>query len=153
MKKHFFKLVLACTLITVLLSCSSDDDNSSVNTDTSQIVSAAQSGTWSITSFVDSGNDETNHFTGYAFTFGSNEVLTAVNGDSTVIGTWSVTTDDSNDDNPSGDVDFNIGFASPTDFTDLTDDWDIVTVTSTTISLIDVSGGNGGTDTLVFQKN
>ncbi|MEE1896908.1 hypothetical protein V1389_01080 [Flavobacterium rakeshii] len=153
MKKHVLKLMLACTLITVLLSCSSDDDNSSVSTDTSQIVSAAQSGTWSITSFVDSGNDETNHFTGYAFTFGSNGVLTAVNGDTTVTGTWSVTTDDSNDDNPSGDVDFNIAFASPADFVDLTDDWDIVTVTSTTISLIDVSGGNGGTDTLVFQKN
>lgn len=153
MKKHVLKLMLACTLITVLLSCSSDDDNSPVNTDTSQIVSAAQSGTWSITSFVDSGNDETNHFTGYAFTFGSNGVLTAVNGDTTVTGTWSVTTDDSNDDNPSGDVDFNIAFASPADFVDLTDDWDIVTVTSTTISLIDVSGGNGGTDTLVFQKN
>ncbi|MUV03565.1 hypothetical protein GN157_07565 [Flavobacterium rakeshii] len=145
--------MLACTLITVLLSCSSDDDNSPVNTDTSQIVSAAQSGTWSITSFVDSGNDETNHFTDYAFTFGSNGVLTAVNGDTTVTGTWSVTTDDSNDDNPSGDVDFNITFASPADFVDLTDDWDVVTVTSTTISLIDVSGGNGGTDTLVFQKN
>ncbi|KGO84349.1 hypothetical protein Q763_00970 [Flavobacterium beibuense F44-8] len=153
MKKHVLKLMLACTLITVLLSCSSDDDNSPVNTDTSQIVSAAQSGTWSITSFVDSGNDETNHFTGYAFTFGSNGVLTAVNGDTTVTGTWSVTTDDSNDDNPSGDVDFNIAFASPADFVDLTDDWDIVTVTSTTISLIDVSGGNGGTDTLMFQKN
>ena len=36
---------------------------------------------------------------------------------------------------------------------DLTDDWDVVSHTATTISLIDVSGGNGGTDTLVFTKN
>jgi hypothetical protein len=61
--------------------------------------------------------------------------------------------DDSNDDSPSNDLDFNIGFTAPANFADLTDDWDIVTYSDTTISLIDISGGNGGTDTLVFTKN
>ena len=153
MKKHVLKLMLACTLI-ISAACSSDDDNSSVNNDLSEIISMAQSGSWKISSYVDSGNDETNHFTGYNFTFGNGGVLTATNGDATYAGTWSVTNDDdSNDDNPSGDVDFNIAFTSPADFADLTDDWHIVQVTTTTISLIDVSGGNGGTDTLVFVKN
>jgi len=69
------------------------------------------------------------------------------------VGTWSVSTDDSNDDNPSNDLDFNIAFGSPADFLDLTDDWDVTTYSSTTISLIDVSGGNGGTDVLIFTKN
>ncbi|WP_417350430.1 hypothetical protein [Flavobacterium alkalisoli] len=154
MKKHVLKLMLACTLIISAAACSSDDDNSFVNNDLSEIISMAQSGSWKISSYVDSGNDETNHFTGYNFTFGSGGVLTATNGDATYTGTWSVTNDDdSNDDNPSGDVDFNIAFTSPADFADLTDDWHIVQVTATTISLIDVSGGNGGTDTLVFVKN
>ena len=49
--------------------------------------------------------------------------------------------------------DFNIAFSSPADFADLTDDWDIVQFTSVRIELIDVSGGNGGTDKLVFEKN
>jgi putative transposase len=39
------------------------------------------------------------------------------------------------------------------DFDDLSDDWDIVSIDATTINLIDVSGGNGGTDRLTFKKN
>ena len=107
---------------------------------------------WQVTGHY-SGTDETNHFTGYNFTFSNGGVLTATNGSNTVTGTWSVLNDDSNDDSPSNDLDFNIGFTAPANFADLTDDWDIVSYSETTISLIDVSGGNGGTDTLVFTKN
>lgn len=156
MRKLILNFALAGVLCSgSLMSCSSDDDSASVNNaNITEVVNAAQNGTWRITSFIDSGNDETNHFTNYNFTFGNNGVLTAVNGDTTQTGTWSVTDDDSSDDDsPSNDVDFNIGFTSPADFADLTDDWDIVEVTAAKISLIDVSGGNGGTDTLVFEKN
>lgn len=45
-------------------------------------------------------------------------------------------------------------FSSPTVFADeLTDDWDIISYTDTKIQLVDVSGGNGGTDYLTFEKN
>ncbi|GAA4037859.1 hypothetical protein GCM10022386_24650 [Flavobacterium cheonhonense] len=132
--------------------CSSDD-NSSSSQDPTPVINAATQGTWRVTSYVDSGTDETNHFTGYNFTFSNGGVLTATNGSNTVTGTWSVLNDDSNDDSPSNDLDFNIGFTAPANFADLTDDWDIVTYSDTTISLIDISGGNGGTDTLVFTKN
>jgi hypothetical protein len=53
----------------------------------------------------------------------------------------------------SGDIDFNIFFASPVDFSELSEDWDIITNTGTKIELIHVSGGNGGTDLLTFEKN
>lgn len=53
----------------------------------------------------------------------------------------------------SGDIDFNIFFASPADFAELTEDWDIITHSATKIELIHVSGGNGGTDLLTFEKN
>ncbi|MFY8008882.1 MAG: hypothetical protein ACOVNW_04250, partial [Flavobacterium sp.] len=129
------------------------DDNSSSSQDPTPVINAATQGTWRVTSYVDSGTDETNHFTGYNFTFSNGGVLTATNGSNTVTGTWSVLNDDSNDDSPSNDLDFNIGFTAPANFADLTDDWDIVTYSDTTISLIDISGGNGGTDTLVFTKN
>ena len=148
------KLLLIPTLLCVLMlnvKCSSSDDNSSTNP--TAVINTATSGTWRITSFVDSGNDETNHFTNYNFTFATGNVLTATNGPNTYTGSWSVTSDDSGDDNPSGDVDFNILFASPADFADLTEDWHIVSYSATTISLNHVSGGNGGTDTLVFTKN
>lgn len=138
-------------MLNVASMCSSDDSSSSP--DPTPVINTATQGTWRITSYVDSGTNETNHFTGYNFTFDASNVLTATNGTNTYTGTWSVVVDNTNDDNPSSDLDFNIAFASPADFADLTDDWDVVSYTATTISLIDVSGGNGGTDTLVFTKN
>jgi hypothetical protein len=153
MKKLFLIPILLCLFMLNVASMCSSDDNSSSSQDPTPVINAATQGTWRVTSFVDSGTDETNHFTGYNFTFSSGGVLTATNGSNTVPGTWSVTNDNSNDDNPSNDLDFNITFSAPANFVDLTDDWDIVSYSNTTISLIDVSGGNGGTDTLVFTKN
>ena len=145
--------MLFCLFMLNVASMCSSDDNSSSSQDPTPVINAATQGTWRVTSYVDSGTDETNHFTGYNFTFSNGGVLTATNGSNTVTGTWSVLNDDSNDDSPSNDLDFNIGFTAPANFADLTDDWDIVTYSDTTISLIDISGGNGGTDTLVFTKN
>jgi hypothetical protein len=153
MKRLILIPALFCLFMLNVASMCSSDDNSSSSTDPTPVINIASQGTWRITSYVDSGTNETNHFTGYNFTFGASSVLTATNGTNTYTGTWSVVTDNSNDDNPSSDLDFNIFFASPADFADLSDDWDVVSSTATTISLIDVSGGNGGTDTLVFTKN
>ena len=152
MKRLFLIPGLFCLfMLNVASMCSSDDNSSS--TDPAPVINTAAQGTWRISSYVDSGNNETSNFAGYNFTFGPSNVLSATNGTNTYNGTWSVTADSSNDDNPSSDLDFNIAFASPANFADLTDDWDVVSHTATTISLIDVSGGNGGTDTLVFTKN
>jgi hypothetical protein len=153
MKRLILITVLFCLFMLNVASMCSSDDNSPSSTDPTPVITIVSQGTWRITSYVDSGTNETNHFTGYNFTFGDSSLLTATNGTNTYTGTWSVVTDTTNDDNPSSDLDFNIAFASPVDFADLTDDWDIVSYTATTISLIDVSGGNGGTDTLVFTKN
>jgi hypothetical protein len=37
-------------------------------------------------------------------------------------------------------------------FDEFNDDWDVVTYNNTRVELFDVSGGNGGTDYLTFQK-
>jgi hypothetical protein len=153
MKKVILIPMLFCLfMLNVASMCSSDDDSSS-SADPTPVINAATQGTWRVTSYVDSGNNETSDFTGYNFTFATGGALTATNGTNSYSGTWSVTGDDSTDDSPSNDLDFNISFAAPANFADLTDDWDIVSYSATTISLIDVSGGNGGTDTLVFTKN
>jgi hypothetical protein len=47
----------------------------------------------------------------------------------------------------------NIVFTSPDDFEDLTEDWDFISETSSKMELIHISGGNGGTDYLTFEKN
>ncbi|NDV43652.1 hypothetical protein GTK07_09985 [Muricauda sp. 40Bstr401] len=115
----------------------------------------ALSGDWVITYFFDTDKEETSNFNGYTFKFNADGTLVASNGTTDVNGTWSITDSNSSDDdsNKDSDVDFNILFASPNNFEDLSDDWDIVSFTSTRIELIDVSGGNGGTDKLVFEIN
>mgnify|MGYP006978330164 FL=1 len=161
MKKVFnlgFLLMLSFSLMSSM--CSTDDDDGSTNNNSQQIAeieSTAQSGAWRITNFNDSGQNETSDFNGYEFTFNTIGSLVATNGSNTITGTWSVTDDsNSNDDSSSNDdIDFNIFFPVPesSDFEDLNDDWDIVSTSSTKIELIDISGGNGGTDTLTFEKN
>ena len=161
MKKIFnlgFLLMLSFSLMSAM--CSSDDDDGSPNNNSQQIAeieSIAQSGTWRITNFNDSGQNETSDFNDYDFTFNSDGSLVATNGSNTLTGTWSVTDDSNSSDDSSSDddVDFNIFFPVPenSDFEDLNDDWDVVSTTSTRIELIDVSGGNGGTDMLTFERN
>ncbi|WP_282042446.1 hypothetical protein [Winogradskyella flava] len=158
-RKWFYRSLFVLSLAAMILACSYDDDdqNDDNSQEISQIENNVQSGTWRVSSYIDSGDNETSDFNGYNFTFGTDGALVATNGTITYNGTWSVTdssnsSDDSNSDN---DIDFNIFFPVPddNDFEDLNDDWDIVSHNSTTLSLMDVSGGDGSTDTLVFQKN
>ncbi|MEN9928494.1 MAG: hypothetical protein RLZZ231_415 [Bacteroidota bacterium] len=143
--------ILGCVLILNTASTCSNDDNSSSSNQT-QVTNTVVSGTWKITLYNDSGTVKTTNFSGYNFTFGANNALVASNTTNNYTGTWSVTDSNSNDDSLS-DLDFNIAFTTPANFQDLTDDWDIVSRTDNKIELIDVSGGNGGTDYLTFEKN
>ena len=151
MKNTFFipTILLCLAGLFSLASCSNDDssdDNSVTN-----VQNTVQSGTWHISSFIDSGDDETNHFNGFTFTFADNNVLTASNGTVTYSGTWSIDDDNSNDDSID-DLHFNILFNLSNDFEELNEDWHIVSRTSTRIELTHISGGNGGTDFLTFEK-
>ncbi len=153
MKSLFFKCILVFVLFFSFSSCSNDDDDNS-NSDTNQtnIENTVQAGTWRVTNFIDSGDDETNNFSGYTFTFNASNSLVAENGNTTNNGSWSITDSNSSDDSMD-DLDFNISFASPQDFEELSEDWDIISRIDTKIELIHVSGGNGGTDYLTFEKN
>ncbi len=152
MKKIKIISVLALLFMLNVASMCSDDGDSPTNVNKTQVIITVVSGTWRITNYVDSGVNETTNFTGYNFTFASNNVLTAVGNGLTTSGTWSVTDSNSNDDTLN-DLDFNIAFTAPANFVDLTNDWAIFSRTGTKIQLIDVSGGNGGTDYLTFEKN
>ncbi len=158
MKK--FILLLAMPLLTFFLTqCSSDNTDEDLQDPAivaQAVADLAISGTWVINSYIDSGTDETSDYNGYTFSFNADGSLVADNGSTTVTGTWSVTADDSSDDDDydsNDDIDFNIFFASPPVFEELTDDWDIVSRSSTRIELIDISGGDGSTDTLIFVKS
>ena len=148
-RMQFLPTILIC--LSGIFSLASCSNNDTVAPAPSVIVDNAQSGTWRITSFIDSGKDETSHFSGFTFTFDDNGKLTSTNGSVSYTGTWGVTNSNSGDDSP-GNQDFHILFNLSNDFKDLSEDWQIVSQSSGRIELIHVSGGNGGTDYLTFEK-
>lgn len=154
--------VIVFSLVFVLGSCGSTDDNDNstagggsgggtggnVNTQIDELKTIMASGSWIVTFYFDTDHEETNNFTTFSFVFNPQGSLSASNGIDTNNGTWSVTPDSSGD----GDIDFNISFASPPDFAEISDDWDVVSYTNDKLELTDVSGGNGGTDFLTFER-
>lgn len=143
-------LFMATTLI--LASCASEESVTEIATDidVTEVTEIMSSDNWYISSFIDSDQDETNDFTGYEFAFTEDGTVVAIKGTTSITGTWSV--NHSNDDDSPSDPDFNLFFAGSDLFEDLNDDWDIINYTPVKIELINVSGGNGGTDYLTFKK-
>ncbi len=109
-------------IIFVLLFVLACDDDSPKDSSQKTVVATITSGSWRITSFVDSGTDETSN-------------------------------DNNSDDDTLSDLNFFLNFATPDDFTELNEDWDIIELTDIQLKLQHISGGNGGTDLLTFQKN
>ncbi|MCH7680342.1 hypothetical protein IID10_13430, partial [candidate division KSB1 bacterium] len=100
-------------------------------------------GLWSVASYTDDGIDETTDYNGYQINFDANGTVIADNGTS-INGTWSV-------ENSGNILVLNFGNSIP--FDEFNDDWDVISVSNTQVVLQDVSGGNGGTDILTFEKN
>lgn len=146
----FLKIVLVVFLSIVFSDCTSDDTTPSNEVIMSQIETAVKTGSWRITNYNDSGKDETADYAGYEFAFNENGSLVATKDAITVNGNWSITNESSDDDD---DLDFNIAFSAPELFTELTDDWDVKSNSTTKIELMDVSGGNNTTDLLTFERN
>lgn len=138
-------LIFAIISIFAFTSCEDDSNNTNVGTPT-DVNNTVQTGEWVITYFYDTDSEETSNYSGYAFTFNEDGTLTAIKSSTTVTGTWSTGTDDST-------TKMIISFASPDMFEELSDDWHVIERTSTKIRLEDVSGGDGGTDYLTFEKN
>lgn len=139
----------------VIISCSNDNSNANDagTMDADAVKNAVISGDWQISYYFDTDKEETLEYAGFVFNFNLDGSLIATDGSTALSGAWSITvSDNGTDDLRDDDVDFNILFASPVKFEKLTDDWEIKTYSANKIELIDVSGGNGGTDFLTFQK-
>jgi len=147
MKKLKLTAILACIfMVNVASMCSSDDNSSSSSsTTTTQVTTTVTNGNWSVTRYNENGANHNSYFTGYAFTFASNGSLTAV-GSSNQSGSWSTYTD-------SGKTKMDISF-SATDgpFESISDDWDVLSATSSKVELKHTSGGDGSIDYLTFEK-
>ena len=167
MRATIFKSAIPLVLMLLISSCSLFDFDFPIDppnppdpvdtTSTPDIVNIVQAGEWQITYFNDSGNNETAHFSGFSFSFNDDGSLAATSGMVTHTGLWNITDDhgnsnDDDDNHHSDDIDFNIDFNSPDHFEELSEDWDIISITDTRIELIHISGGNGGIDYLTFER-
>jgi len=142
-------ILLSIGLLTMATACSKWQNNQQ------QITKISTDGTWSISSYIDDGDDETADFSTFRLYFMESGVLHGTDllssSSSPYEGTWSLTDSNSNDDSLD-DLDFNMNFNVGNKLDDLSDDWDIISYTDTEIKLIDVSGGGGGTDYLTLTK-
>ncbi|MEN9743783.1 MAG: hypothetical protein RLZZ65_1588 [Bacteroidota bacterium] len=120
-----------------------------------QINKSINDGSWIVSNYIDDGNDETADFATFRFDFLEDGTLNATDllssNSNPYTGTWSISDSNSNDDSLD-DLDFNINFNVNNKLDDISDDWDIISQSETEIKLIDVSGGNGGTDYLTLTK-
>ncbi|RYY71357.1 MAG: hypothetical protein EOO13_03460 [Chitinophagaceae bacterium] len=141
--KHTFPFLLAALLLLAITSCSKSDDERGAST---AVATSLRSGTWRVTTYSDNGADETTDFNSFTFIFTNSGTVTATNSILTANGTWSTGIDDSKHK-------LNLNFSSPAFFSEISEDWEIVSQSSTQVSLRHVSGGSGEIDLLVFQKN
>lgn len=143
--KIMIKLFLPFLILSSLfISCNQNEPASPLSP--SSVSSTLSSGTWRITYYYDSDHEETNSFTGYNLAFNSNGTVLATKNATEINGVWSTLNDDSQ-------VKLVLAFSAGTEFSELSDDWHVLERTNTRIGLRDISGGNGGTDYLTFEKN
>ncbi|WP_273565818.1 hypothetical protein [Maribacter halichondriae] len=116
------------------------DGDSSGNTGT--LASILADGLWVVGSYTEDADDQTSNYSGYTFNFNSDGTAVADNG-SITNGIWSPQNSDS-------ELLLNFGNTSPLD--EFNDTWDVISVSDTQVEVRDVSGGNGGTDTLILIK-
>ena len=87
--KHLKNTLIPLMVLVLLISACSKADEPPA---TSPIMKQVK---WKVSYYGDNGANETNAYTGYVFTFNSNGNVTAVKGTSTVNGTWSPGTKES----------------------------------------------------------
>lgn len=155
MKKLFlYPLLFGVFLLNVAGTCCADDPEvvSIAKNDWKQLNAIISEGTWKVTYFINKNSNLTSQYTGYNFTFGTNEILTSDNGSNTFTGNWSVVKSNSIDDNSDNDLDFSISFSSPETLMELSEHWDITEIAETKFRLKSKSGNGDGINYLTFEK-
>lgn len=102
-----------------------------------KIEKSVTEGTWRITRFIDSGDDETSDYATATLTFNNDGTLVLTKG-SSYSGTWSITKDSGSDDDSSDDSDMDFNLSLPVPHESLSDDWHIVNHSDSKITLEDL---------------
>ena len=121
------------------------DDDDDHNADTVIVSNILIEGKWIVANYNDSGENETADFEGWELEFFDNGGVVARKGEMVIDGNWEEFIDD-------GIQKLALDFNQDVPFNEFNDDWDIVDVREDRIELQDVSGGDGTTDVLVFER-
>lgn len=119
------------------------DDNSGAG-GSADFISSLTDGTWSVSYFFNNV-DETPNYKDYTFTFNSDGTIVAINGTTSIVGTWSTVVD-------SGKELFVIQF-DDNRLDELKEDWIIAEYTTSNVRLKNESSSAGETEYLYFTKN
>ncbi len=121
-------------------------DDSANDGDVTEIRNIMMGGPWNVALYQEGEMDMTVDYAGMDFNFSTmQQVEVSVNNDPIAAGLWRLLRDSEEG------LKFYINFDSNDSLGDLTDDWKIMSVTSTRIELKDESG-DGTIETLVFEK-
>jgi hypothetical protein len=148
-----------CIAFVLTISCMSCDNNVTTDQDKStakitEVENRAINGQqWRVTNYTQSDVDQTSAFAGYIFELDANNLLTVTNGVDNFSGTWSVTSDGKNDNKSEfDDIDFTLNFTNPPAFENLSEDWEISSMTDSKIELRNVHGSTSEVDLLRFER-
>jgi hypothetical protein len=140
------KILIVLTVI-AFTACSSNDDAGDANTiEFEKIKTTLPEGEWKISNLIDGQSDHTEDFQSFVFTFNEDGTVAATNDLYSEPGTWTY------DNSSSSSEKLVLQFSETTPFDEINDDWEIVLVSSSTVELRDVSGGDGDIELLTFTK-
>lgn len=127
------------------MACSKDDENTPEPINSGNVTSTLTKGPFYVSFFKEDGNIKTSNFNNYTFVFDANGGTTVNTPGGTATGTWSVGNDDSKTK-----VVFNFGAGNPLE--KLNEDWEVLSITNSQISMRHISGGNGGVYLLTISR-
>jgi hypothetical protein len=128
----------ACAVFMLLFTACKEDENS-----VTAITNTMTSGDWRISYFVEGGNQSTDTFSDYAFTFSSGPTNTVIasDGEASVTGAWGIGYEDN-------DATLNLDFGADSTFIRLNKDWRVTDLMDTRLTL-----QHDSLDYLTFDKN
>lgn len=140
------RLIFILATMVTLAACNSDDDAGTVATyDFENIKTVLPNGSWEISKLVDGQDDHTSNFESFTFYFDSDGTVEAKTDLFTEPGTWAYVTTSADGE------ELVLQFGQPDPFDEISDDWDIISVTNAKIELKD-DDGNEGVELLTFSK-
>jgi hypothetical protein len=143
MKNAKFLVAILIIATSLFSSCKKEDLFPSFDINTVQ--NMVKDSKWKIIQYTENGTDETYKFSGYEFTFKDGGAASAIKSGVTTNGSWSAR-------QSSNHLEFIINFGTNKPLDEISDDWHFIQQSGNTMKFEDVSGGNGDTETLVFEK-